>query len=179
MSEEYEWNNEEEKKPEEETPVEILTPPEQIPQPPTTTITYGTAPDAELPQPIDQIARKKKRRNWILISIFGITLPILLIIGSFLFVMLSIIGVFQSCAVNCCASCGDNCAQACNDTCCTSCSDSCNNACNDSCSNSCSSCDCGGSCNSCTCGQITKTSGATHLMNQLKWLFYLLFGILK
>ncbi len=176
MSEEYEWNDEDEgKKLEEEKPVEILTPQEE---PPTSTVsTYEPPSGTEEPLPIDEAARKKKkRRNWILISIFGITLPILLIIGSLAFVMLAILGAFETCAVNCCTSCGDQCAQTCNDTCCTSCSESCNNACNDSCSNACSGCDCG---SSCTCGTVTKISGTKHLMNQLQWIIYKLFGFFK
>ncbi|MBN1331036.1 MAG: hypothetical protein JXA54_16305 [Candidatus Heimdallarchaeota archaeon] len=179
MSKDYDWNYEEEKKSEEEKPIEILSSQDDFPQQPTTEITYGTAVDTgQEPQLIDEVARKKKkRRNWVLISIFGITLPILLIIGSFVFVMLSIIGVFETCAVNCCSNCGESCAQSCEDTCCTSCSESCNNACSDSCSSSCSGCDCNSS--SCTCGQISKISGTTHLMNQLKWTFYLLFGFLN
>lgn len=126
------------------------------------------------PEQIDaDLQKKKKRRKWILISIFGITLPILIIVGVIVFIFMSIIGAFETCAVNCCNSCGESCANSCEETCCTSCSESCNNSCDDACS---SSCDCSGcSCNTSSI-KITLTERIENIRNILKWTYHSIFG---
>ncbi len=110
-------------------------------------------------------AKKKKRRKWWLIGIFGITLPILIIVGVIVFIFMSIIGAFESCAVQCCTNCGDSCAQSCSDTCAESCADACTCSCDTS------------SCCSSSIGKITFIDVLQNAKNQIMWLIYLVFGI--
>ena len=116
---------------------------------------YGSTIEPELIE--DEEARKKKRRRRVLIGVFAIALPILIVIGVGIFVVLSIIGAFESCAINCCDSCSENCA----------------NSCADSCSDSCT-CSCG------SCGSSIKISireTIEYQINNLKWLFYTIFKL--
>jgi len=134
--------------------------------------TYGEVqPDSTIePEVIvDEEAKKRKRRRWILICIFGITLPILLIVGIIIFIGLAIVGAFETCAVQCCTSCGESCA----DSCAASCDDSCNNCCSNSCENACSS----SSCCSSSIRRITMLEILQNAKNQLMWFIYLIFGI--
>lgn len=144
--------------------------------------TYGEMqPDSTIePEVIvDEEAKKRKRRRWILISIFGILTPILLIAGALVFVGLALAGALESCAVQCC----QNCASSCSDSCAASCDDSCNNCCSNACDNSCSSCSssCGDSCSTSCCSssvrRITMLEILQNAKNQLMWLVYLIFGI--
>jgi hypothetical protein len=166
--------SEEEKFPEYEE--EVPTPPDE--KVPAYDETYGEVqPDSTIvPEEIvDEEAKKRKRRRWILISIFGITLPILLIVGTVIFIGLAIIGAFESCAVQCCTNCGNTCT----DSCAASCDDSCNNCCSNSCDNACSSC--GDSCcdsSSCCSSSIKKITALEVLenaKNQLLWFIHLIF----
>ncbi|MCK5046721.1 MAG: hypothetical protein KAS22_09085 [Candidatus Heimdallarchaeota archaeon] len=102
----------------------------------------------------DEEARKQKRRRRILIGVFAIALPILLVISAGIFIVLAIIGAFESCAVQCCTSCGE------------SCSDSCSSSCSDSCSSSCSS-----------SIKISIQETIESQINNLKWLFYTIFKL--
>ncbi|NPE08170.1 MAG: hypothetical protein GNW80_07810 [Asgard group archaeon] len=126
---------------------------------------------------VDEEAKKRKRRRWILISIFGILTPILLIAGVLVFVGLALAGALESCAVQCC----QNCATSCSESCAASCDESCNNCCSNACENSCNSC-CENSCSSTSCcsssvRRITMLEILQNAKNQLMWLIYLVFGI--
>jgi len=126
---------------------------------------------------VDEEARRRKRRRWILISIFGILTPILLIVGVLIFVGLALVGALESCAVQCCTNCGSACA----DSCAASCDESCNSCCSNSCENCGSSC-CESSCSGSSCcsssiRRITMLEILQNAKNQLMWLIYLVFGI--
>ena len=126
---------------------------------------------------VDVDAKKRKRRRWILITIFGILTPILLIASILVFIGLALVGALESCAVQCCANCGATCS----DSCAASCDESCNNCCSSACENSCNSC--GDSCcesTSCCVSsvrRITMLEILENAKNQLMWLVYLIFGI--
>jgi len=160
--------SEEEKFPEYE---EVPAPPEG--KEPTFDEAFGEVqPDSTIiPEEIvDEEARKRKRRRRILIGVFAIALPILLIIGTIVFIGLAIVGAFEACVLQCCTNCGDTCS----DSCAASCDDSCNNCC----SNSCDSCTCSSaSCCSSSIRKITMSEVLQNAKNQLMWFIYLIFGI--
>jgi len=130
-------------------------------------LSFGSNPESSIePEVItDEAERKRKRRKWIYISIFGITLPILIIAGVIVFIFMSIVGAFESCAVQCCTNCGDSCAQSCSDSCAESCADSCTCSCDTS------------SCCSSSIRKITIIEVLQNAKNQIMWFIYLLFGI--
>ncbi|MHA1211187.1 MAG: hypothetical protein ACTSSH_01885 [Candidatus Heimdallarchaeota archaeon] len=203
MSEEHESSFEEEGiegKKEEEVfqPVEPVpespVTPEDVPPPvQTTTVVHPDATfDPTQPQEFteEELLRKKKRkrRNWWLIGCFGIATPILSVIGAMIFIMMALIGAFETCAVACCGSCSDTCVQACDETCCVPCSEQCSDACtcdtsgccdtSDCCDTSecCSTSDC---CSSTITIRITLAERLANFKNQLKWILHTLFGFFK
>ncbi|NHJ85973.1 MAG: hypothetical protein FK734_10960 [Asgard group archaeon] len=155
MSDEEKFNQDEEFQADfnEEKYEDIPPPSEEPPQP----IGYIPPADGTIqgepiePTLTDQELKKKKRRKWALISVFGIVLPILIIAGVFIFIMLSLVGAFENCAVNCCNNCADSCAQSCQESCCDNCSQSCNDSCNNACASGCET-----SCNNCNCSSAIK-----------------------
>ncbi|MHA1880830.1 MAG: hypothetical protein ACTSYG_10590, partial [Candidatus Heimdallarchaeota archaeon] len=87
---------------------EETTPVDQFPsQEPPEEQLEGTIIDQQ-PESEDELRKKKKRRNIILIIVFAVVLPLLIIIGVFVFIFLALVGAFQSCSSQCCQNCSDS-----------------------------------------------------------------------
>ncbi|MGC9779931.1 MAG: hypothetical protein HZR80_11860 [Candidatus Heimdallarchaeota archaeon] len=191
MSEEENWSSEEDER-ENDVPTydEPVPPPpdekfDSIEETPAEPFEDGTDEFTEEDLTEEEL-RKHKRKRWLYISIFGIALPIVLIILGVVFFGLLIVGVFETCIDNCasqiCAGCCEGCEQQCAQRCDDACGNCCENACEQMCADCCEGCGdrcCENACSGCCSGKITPIESLQNTKNLLKWIMYSVFSILK
>ena len=137
--------------------------------------------ETQPPTPVEEVKPVKKKHKWVWIGLCGIALPLLIVIGTVVGIFLLLAGAFTTCVQNCASSICQGCCQSCEDSCNNACGQCYANACNsccDNCGESCSnSCQCSG-CN-CSSSKIILSEKSSNIINLLKWIYYILFGIFK